>query len=99
MFLVESSCIDLCHCDAVGRECHMRPEIRIVRNPITEIMATDEALKYSLWLVPPESFRPSAELSKLTTTTFPGSEWFPSSPGFKPHITLTSRIPKPGSPL
>jgi 2',3'-cyclic-nucleotide 3'-phosphodiesterase len=62
-------------------------------------MSSEPALKLSLWLIPPESFKPASALSKLTTTTFPSSANFPSSPGFPPHITLTSRIPQPHSAL
>lgn len=47
----------------------------------------------SLWLVPPESFKPSYSLSKLTSITFPSSPNFPQSPSFTPHLTLTSSIP------
>jgi 2',3'-cyclic-nucleotide 3'-phosphodiesterase len=50
-------------------------------------------LGLSLWLIPPESFKPAPALSKLTTTTFPTSPNFPQSPPFPPHITLTSSIP------
>ena len=56
-------------------------------------------LKLSIWLTPPESYNPGAALSRLTSTSFPASANFPGSPGFQPHITLTSRIPKPKEPL
>ena len=47
----------------------------------------------SLWLIPPESYKPASALSELTTKTFPASPEFPHSPSFTPHITLTSSIP------
>ena len=50
-------------------------------------------LGLSLWLLPPDSFIPASDLSRLTTTTFPASPNFPQSPSFTPHITLTSSIP------
>ena len=50
-------------------------------------------LGLSLWLMPPESFKPSSALAKLTSASFPASPAFPKSPGFMPHITLTSSIP------
>jgi len=50
-------------------------------------------LGLSLWLMPPESFKPSSALTKLTSTSFPASPNFPQSPPITPHITLTSSIP------
>jgi len=56
---------------------------------------TQNELGLSLWLTPPDSYKPYAALSRLTSTTFPASPNFPQSPGFQPHITLTSSIPPP----
>jgi len=56
---------------------------------------TRNELGLSLWLTPPDSYAPYAALSRLTSTTFPSSPNFPQSPGFQPHITLTSSIPPP----
>lgn len=53
----------------------------------------------SLWLLPPESYKPYTALSKLTTTSFPQSNNFPQSPGFAPHITLCSAIPHSTTPI
>ena len=50
-------------------------------------------LGLSLWLLPPESFKPSSSLTKLTSSSFPASPNFPQSPPITPHITLTSSIP------
>ena len=58
---------------------------------------TQHDLGLSLWLLPPDSYKPYAALSRLTCTTFPASPNFPQSPGFTPHITLTSSIPPPKS--
>ena len=57
-------------------------------------MATSpKDLGLSLWLLPPQSFKPLSALTRLTQQTFPVSPNFPNSPGFTPHITLTSSIP------
>ena len=56
-------------------------------------------LGLSLWLLPPESFKPSSAVSKLTVKTFPDSPNFCQSPSFIPHITLTSSIPAPAQAL
>jgi 2'-5' RNA ligase len=61
-------------------------------------LKSDE-LGLSIWLIPPESYKPLSNLSKLTTSTFPASPNFPQSPGFHPHITLTSSVPPPSEPL
>jgi 2'-5' RNA ligase len=61
--------------------------------------STKKALQMSIWLIPPESYKPAAALSRLTSTSFPASANFPGSPGFPPHITLTSNVPKPTDPL
>jgi 2',3'-cyclic-nucleotide 3'-phosphodiesterase len=53
----------------------------------------------SIWLIPPDSYKPGTALSRLTSTSFPGSANFPRSPGFPPHITLTSNVPKSSSAL
>jgi hypothetical protein len=58
---------------------------------------TQNDLGLSLWLIPPDSYKPYAALSRLTSTSFPASPNFPESPGFNPHITLTSSIPPPKS--
>jgi 2',3'-cyclic-nucleotide 3'-phosphodiesterase len=56
-------------------------------------------LGLSLWLIPPEDYKPSSQLSTLTTSSFPASANFPNSPSFTPHITLTSSVPVPSDPL
>jgi 2',3'-cyclic-nucleotide 3'-phosphodiesterase len=62
-------------------------------------MTLDKDLGMSLWLLPPTTYKPLAALTNLTTSSFPTSSNFPNSPSFMPHITLTSSIPAPSTPL
>lgn len=67
---------------------------------IVNIMTSEQKeLGLSLWLVPPEEYKPGSQLSKLTTSSFPASTNFPNSPSFTPHITLTSSIPASSQPI
>lgn len=61
--------------------------------------SSNKDLAMSIWLIPPESYKPAAALNRLTSISFPASANFPNSPGFQPHITLTSSVPKPSAPL
>jgi 2'-5' RNA ligase len=54
--------------------------------------ATKTGKGLSLWIVPPESYKPGSLLKELTTNTFPS--YFRGSPAFVPHVTLTADIPE-----
>jgi 2'-5' RNA ligase len=54
--------------------------------------ATKTGKGLSLWIVPPESYKPGPLLEELTTKTFPS--YFRGSLPFVPHVTLTADIPE-----
>jgi 2'-5' RNA ligase len=56
-------------------------------------------LGFSIWLMPPSSYKPTSTLTNLTTSTFPTSANFPQSPSFPTHVTLTGSIPPPPNPI
>lgn len=68
----------------------MSPYVRPILDAKPQTAATKTGKGLSLWIVPPESYKPGSLLKELTTKTFP--TYFRGSPPFVPHVTLTADI-------
>ena len=70
----------------------MSPYVSPILDAKPQTAATKTGKGLSLWIVPPESYKPGSSLKELTTKAFPA--YFRGSPHFVPHVTLTADIPE-----